>query len=227
MPAGRRGTKRNRKDAIKMSRNLKALGLAALALVAIGAMAAPAAQAGKFTAGTYPATITGQNIGFHHLTTVLGTMTCAETKSHGVLTEESQDLTLSVDFGTSCTLEGSLVHVKNNGCDFHYKAGETTGTHKVDGSVQVKCPTGNAIDFEITSMQVCHLTIGEQAALEHVVFTNNTMPADVDVDMHLTGLIYQLDMGCPFVGTFGGTYVGTTTLKADAEGGVGTPFRVD
>jgi hypothetical protein len=209
-----------------MSRNLKALGLAALALLAIGAMAAPA-QAGKFTAGTYPATITGQNIGFHHLTTVLGTMTCAETKSHGLLTEESESLTLSVDFGTSCTLEGNVVHVKSNGCDFHYKAGETTGTHKVDGAVQVRCPTGNAIDFEITSMQVCHLTVGEQAALEHVVFTNNTMPSDVDVDLHLTGLIYQLDLGCPFVGTFGGTYVGTTTLKADAEGGVGTPFKVD
>lgn len=210
-----------------MSRNLKALGLAALALVAIGAMAAPAAQAGKFTAGTYPATITGQNVGFHHFTTVLGTMTCAEAKSHGQLTEESESLTLSVDFGTSCTLEGNVVHVKNNGCDFLYKAGETTGTHKVDGTVQVKCPTGAAIDFEITSMQVCHLTVGEQMALGHVVYTSNTIPNDVDVDMHLTGLIYKLDLGCPFVGTFGGTFVGTTTLKADAEGGVGTPFRVD
>jgi hypothetical protein len=227
MPSGGGALKRNRKEAIKMSRNLKALGLAVLATLAIGAMSASAAQAGTFTAGSYPATITGQNIGFHHLTTVLGTMTCAETKSHGLLTEESQELTLSVDFGTSCTLEGNVVHVKSNGCDFHYKAGETTGTHKVDGAVQVRCPTGNAIDFEITSMQVCHLTIGEQAELGHVVFTNNTIPNDVDVDLHLTGLIYQLDMGCPFVGTFGGTYVGTTTLKADAEGGVGTPFKVD
>jgi hypothetical protein len=224
---GRRGTKRNGKDAIIMPRNLKALGLAALAVCAIGAMTASAAQAGTFTAGSYPATITGQNVGFHHLTTVLGTMTCAEAKSHGLLAAESQDLTLSLDLGTSCTLEGSLVHVKNNGCDFHFKAGETTGTHKVDGTVQVKCPAGNAIDFEITSMQVCHLTVGEQGALEHVVFTSNTVPNDVDVDLHLTGLIYKLDVGCPFVGTFGGTYVGTTTLKADAEGGAGTPFRVD
>jgi hypothetical protein len=210
-----------------MSRNLKALGLAALTLLAIGAMAAPAAQAGKFTAGAYPATITGQNIGFHHLTTVEGTMTCAETKSHGVLTEESESLTLTPEFGTSCTLEGNVVHVKNNGCDFLYKAGETTGTHKVDGTVQVKCPTGSKIDFEVTGIQVCHITIGEQIPLEHVVYTSNTMPNDVDVHTHLTGLIYQLDFGCPNVGTFGATYVGTTTWKADAAGGAGTALRVD
>lgn len=210
-----------------MSRNLKALGLAALALLAIGALAAPAAEAGKFTAGTYPATITGQNVGFHHFTSVEGTMTCAETKSHGLLTEESESLTLSFDFGTTCTLEGNVVHVKNNGCDFLYRAGETTGTHKVDGTVQVKCPTGTKIDFEVTGMQVCHITVGEQLPLEHVVYTSNTVANDVEAHTHLTGLIYQLDFGCPNVGTFGGTYVGSTTWKADAMGGVGTPLRVD
>lgn len=212
---------------MKMSRNLKALALAVLAVSALAATAAPAAQAGTFTAGSYPATITGQSVGNHQFTTLLGVIQCG-VKFHGVLAAESEGLTLSPDYGTSCELEGKEVHVKNNGCDFHFRAGETAVVmDQVKGSLDVKCPTGSEIDFEITSMQVCHLTVPEQLGLNHVTYTDHTIAKDIDVDMHLTGLIYKLDMGCPFVGTFGATYTGTTTLKAHAEGGAGTPFTVD
>jgi hypothetical protein len=203
---------------MQMSRNLKILGLCLVAVFAVNAMAVSAAQAGQFTAGAYPATITGQNVGgAHQFTTLLGVMECG-VKFHGVLAEGSQDLTLSPEYGTTCELEGKQVHVKANGCDFRFHAGETTVMDQVKGSVDVRCPTGAEIDFEVTSMVTCHITIPEQLGLGHVTYTDRTMAADVDADMHLTGLLYKLDFGCPFVGTFGATYTGTTTLASDNEG---------
>lgn len=201
-----------------MSRNLKALGLAALAALAIGAVSASAAQAGTFTAGAYPATITGQNVGgSHEFTTVLGAMKCG-VKFHGTLAAASQDLTLTPEYGTSCQLGGNEVHVNNNGCDFLFHAGNTVVADQVKGSVDVKCPTGNRIDFEVTSMVTCHITVPEQLGLTHVTYTDQTVPKDVEADLHLTGLLYELDFGCAFVGTFGATYTGTTTLASDNEG---------
>jgi hypothetical protein len=210
---------------MKANRKVKALGLGLLALFAASAVMASAAQAGTFTAGNYPATMTGQNVGLHKFTTLLGVMECG-VKFHGTLAAASEDLTLAPDYGTSCELEGLQVHVKNNGCDYLFHAGETAVMDQVKGSMGVKCPAGNKIDFEITSMQVCHLTVPEQLGLNHVTYTDHTIAKDVDVDLHLTGFFYELDNGCPFVGAFGGTYTGTTTLKADYEGG-GTPFTVD
>jgi hypothetical protein len=211
---------------MKTSRKVKALGLGLLALCAASAVMASAAQAGTFTAGNYPATMTGQNVGgAHEFTTVLGTMKCG-VKFHGVLAAASQELTLSPDYGTSCQLEGSQVHVQNNGCDFRLHAGATVVMDQVKGALDVRCPDGNKIDFEITAMQVCHLTVPEQLGLNHVTYTDKTAAEDVDVDLHLTGLFYELDNGCPFVGAFGGTYTGTTTLAADYAG-MPTSFTVD
>lgn len=208
-----------------MSRKLKSLGLAALAVLAVGAVSASAAQAGEFTAAEYPAQITGQNVGMHELTTELGVMECG-VKLNGELAAAAEELTLTPNYGTACTIGGLVVHVNNNGCDYLFHAGNTIGMDEVEGSWDVKCPAGNRIDFEVTSMPICHLTIAEQLGLGEVTYTTRTMAKDVDMDLNVEGLSYGLSPNCPVSGTFAnGTYSGTTTLKAD-HGGAGTAFGV-
>jgi hypothetical protein len=205
---------------MKMSRKLKSLGLAVLAVFAVGALSASAAQAGQFTAAAYPATITGLQVGPHELGTELGTMECSA-KFHGEMAAASEELTLTPTYGTSCEIGGLEVHVNMNGCDYRFHAGNTVGMDQVEGSWDIKCPEGNAIDFEITSMVVCHLGIPEQLGLGEVTYTDktNVMPKDVDLDFNVEGLAYQLGPNCPVAGEFAnGTYAGRSTLRADNEG---------
>lgn len=209
-----------------MSRQLRLLGLALLALVASGAVTATGAQAGTFTAGAYPATITGSSVGVHLLGTELGMMECEPT-FHGVLEAAAEELTLVPTYATSCKLGAKEVHVTNNGCDFKLHAGETLEEDAVGGTMDIVCPEGNAMDFEITSMPICHLTIPGQAGLSALTYTNRTMAKDVDLDFSIGELVYRLDNNCPAAGDHAnGTYGGTSTLKADHEGAE-TSFGVD
>ncbi len=206
---------------MKTSRKLKAAGLAVLATCAISVVVAPAAQAGEFTAGAYPATITGIQVGPHELTTELGLMECGA-KFHGELAAASENLTLTPTYGSSCEIGGDEVHVSRNGCDFLFHAGKTLGMDEVEGSWDVKCPEGNMIDFEITEpMNVCHLGIPEQVGLGEVTYTDrtNVMPKDVDIDFSVEGLVYELGPNCPVAGEFtNGAYAGRSTLRAHNEG---------
>ena len=207
----------------------RTLGLAVLAVLAIGATVAPAAQAGEFTAAEYPATITGLQVGPHELTTELGVMECGA-KFDGELAAGSEDLTITPTYGTSCQIAGLEVHVSLNGCDYRFHAGNTLAMDEVEGSWDVICPEGNKIDFEITSMVVCHLAIPEQLGLGEVTYTDRTMamPKDVNVDFNVEGLAYELGPNCPVSGAFeNGSYVGVSTLRADNEGGMPIPFVVE
>lgn len=211
---------------MKTSRKLRSTGLALLAFCAVAALGPAQSQAGQFTAAEFPATITGQNVGVHLLETELGVMEC-EVTFHGVLPEASPTLTITPTYGTGCSIAGIEVHVTNNGCDFLFHAGNTLGEEAVAGAMDVKCPDNAVMDFEITSMMACHLTIPEQNGLGPITYTNRTMAKDVDLDFNVEGLIYQLDAGCPVMGNFNnGTYSGVSTLKAD-HGGMGTAFKVD
>jgi hypothetical protein len=208
------------------SRQLRLLGLALLAIVATSAVSASGAQAGFFTPAAFPATITGAAVGAHQLTTNLGVMECAPT-FHSKVTEVSAEMTVAPTYGTSCAISGKEVHVSNNGCDFVMHAGNTLGEDAVEGSMDVACPQGSAIDFEITSNPVCHLTVPGQAGLNALTYTNQTGAAkDVDVDFALIQLVYRLDNGCPGPGIYAnGTYAGVSTLKAEVEG-MGIQFGV-
>jgi hypothetical protein len=211
---------------MNMSRQLRLLGLVMLALGATGAISATGAQAGLFTAGAYPATITGSSVGVHILHTEIGNMACAPT-FHGVLEGPAEELTLAPTYGTSCEIGMKEVHVTNNGCDFRMHASNTLGEDAVAGTMDIVCPEGNAMDFEITSNPICHLTVPGQASLSALTYTNRTMAKDVDVDFNIVELVYRLDNNCSVVGNFAnGTYGGTSTLKADHEGAA-TSFGVD
>lgn len=208
-------------------RMIKLLALSALALVALGALSATAAQAGTFTAGAYPATITGSTAaGAHEMKTQLGTMNCGPS-FHGVMEAASETLTLTPNYGTTCSIGGNQVHVKNNGCDFRLHAGATKEVDVITGSMDIVCPAESKMDFEITSATTCHLTIPAQNNLGTLTYTNNTAAQDVNLDFKLEFFFYELDVGCSTVGAFfDGFYGGTSTLKADA-GGAGTSFQVD
>ncbi|MDQ3725411.1 MAG: hypothetical protein M3335_05935 [Actinomycetota bacterium] len=209
-----------------MSRQLRLLGLALLAIVATSAVGASGAQAGFFTPAAFPATITGAAIGSHELTTNIGTMECAPT-FHSKVMEVSSEMTVAPTYGTSCSIAGKEVHVSNNGCDFLMHAGNTLGEDAVAGSMDIVCPQGNAIDFEITSNPVCHLTVPGQAGLNALTYTNQTGAAkDVKVDFSLGEIVYGLDNGCPGPGIYAnGSYGGVSTLKAEVEG-MGIQFGV-
>lgn len=201
-----------------MTRKLKTAGLALVAVFALGAIAASAAHAGTFTSDEYPATITGQNVGGAHVfETELGVPMNCNVQLHGELAAASETVTMTPTY--NCGIGGNVVDVDLNGCDYVLRAGATLGMHEVGGLMDIVCPAGAAIDFEITSMPICHLTVGEQLGLGALTYTNRTMAKDVDADMSLGGIEYELDEECPVEGVFGtGTYEGTTTLRADNEG---------
>lgn len=196
--------------------------------VAMVAATASAAQAGTFTAGQYPALVVGTNSIPHKLSTKLGVMECAPF-FEGKLEAASETLTLEPAYGSICEVGGKEVHTDVNGCDFLLHAGETQGEHDVGGTMDIICPAGQVIDFEVTSMPVCHLTIGAQTGLSALTFTNWTGTGDVRLHFELTELDYTLDMGCPEPGFYtNGTYgAGTTTFIGFKEPGVQTLFRVD
>jgi hypothetical protein len=207
-------------------RTIKLLALGALALAAVGAVSATAAQAGTFTAGQYPATVVGTNNVPHTIGTSLGAIECAPF-FHGKLEAASEELTLEPSYGT-CNLGEFEVHTDMNGCDFRLHAGETLGEHEVGGTMDIVCPAGAALDFEVTSEPVCHLTIPGQAGLGSLTFTSQTPPSDVKLDFNLVELGYRLDMGCPGAGNYAnGTWTGTTTLVAFKGPGMQTAFGVD
>jgi len=207
------------------SRKLRSAGVALLAFCAVAAFGPAQSQAGEFTAAEFPATITGQNVaGFHVLTTELGVMFC-NVSFHGSLPEAAGTLTITPNYG-NCNIAGIETDVNTNGCDFLFHAGNTLEEHEVAGSMDIKCPEGAVIDFGITSMMGCHLTVPAQNGLGAVKYTNQTMPLDADFDFNIAGLVYKLDAGCPAAGVHGnGEYFGTSTVKAD-HGGMGTGFGV-
>ena len=208
-------------------RTIRLLAAAALVFVAFGAVSATGVQAGTFKAGAYPATITGTSAAAsHEFTTQLGVMKCAPS-FHSEMAADSEVLTVTPNYGTSCTIGGKQVHVNNNGCDFRFHAGATQMADVVTGSMDIFCPTGAKMDFEITSEPTCHLTVPGQAEIGTLTYTNNTMAKDVTLDFGLEFIFYELDFGCAVVGAFmNGSYKGSSTLKADNEG-AGTPFKVE
>jgi hypothetical protein len=212
---------------MKKSRQLRTLGAAVLAVALIAAVSASAAQAGTFTAGAFPATLTGSAVGNHELTTELGTMECAPS-FHGEQAAAAAEVTLVPNYGAGCMINGLEVDVFRNGCDFALHAGNTLAMDEVSGSMDIKCPEGNRLDFVVTGMALCHLTIPAQEGIGPITYTDRTAAKDVDIDFNVVSILHGLHgAGCPVVGPFpNATYVGTSTLRTDNEG-MPTPNTVD
>lgn len=194
--------------------------LALAAVAAIGAVSASAAQAGEFTAEKYPATVTGTQLTNHVFKFMMGSVTCTTATLHGELPAASTELTLKAEYGGCTTGMGAAVTVNMTGCDYVFHAGETLGMDKVDGSLDVKCAeSGDKIDFVVPATG-CKVEIPAQNSLTTLVYTDNTMAKDFDVDIALTGIKYKQGPNCMGgEGEFNtGEYTGKSTIKGDFEG---------
>jgi hypothetical protein len=210
-----------------LPQRIRLLCAVVLSLAATAVVSTSTAQAGTFTAGAYPATLTGSAVGAHELTTEMGTMNCAPT-FHGEQAAASSEVTVVPNYGAGCIINGLEVDVFLNGCDFVLHAGNTVAMDEVSGWMDIVCPEGNRLDFVATGMMPCHLTIPAQEGIGPITYTDRTVVKDVDIDFNVVSILYGLHgAGCPVVGPFpNATYVGTSTLKADNEG-VPVPNTVD
>lgn len=217
MARGGRGELEIEGKEMKTSDQIRLLGLALLALVATSAATATGAQAGTFTAGAYPATIHGKTS--HQFAFALGLMECT-VSYHGELAAASEEVTVTPSY-ESCKHFGGSVDVAVNGCDTRLHAGKEIEAGFI-GTMDIVCPEGKAIDFNLTARPGCHLTIPSQEGLIGPVLTN--FPTQVDFDFNggeATWMEpnYVLDSGCTAPGEYEGLRItGGIPLKAEHEG---------
>jgi uncharacterized protein YaiE (UPF0345 family) len=198
---------------------IKVSALALLALAAIGTASASAAQAaGEFTADEYPATITGAQLGNHVFKFEGPVITCPTATFHGELPAPSSELTLDAEYGECKTNNGNAAVVEMTSCDYQFHAGETLAMDKVDGSLDIECAeAGDRIDFVVPSSG-CKFEIGAQNGLNSLVYTDNTMAEDFDVDIALNGVLFKQNSKCPGGEKMGfAEYDGKSTMQADFE----------
>jgi hypothetical protein len=211
-----------------MLRTTKLPVLGALTLVVLGAFGATGVQAGTFTAGAYPATVKGTS-GLHLLMTptISISISCLPT-FHGILSGGSESLTLTPSYGTSCKSEEQSVHISNNGCDLAMRAGSTKEADVVSGTMDVVCPLGKAIDFELTSPPGCHFMVPAQEKTSLLTYRMDTAKKTISVEYGVSKLAYVLSSKCPeAAGEYAnGAYLGTSTLQATNEG-LATSFLVE
>lgn len=201
---------------------IRVSALALIAMAAIGAVSASAAQAGEFTAAQYPATITGVQTAQHQFKFNMGTITCASATFDGELAAASSELTLDATYAECKTGNNKAAVVEMTSCDYQFHAGETLGMDKVDGTLDVECAeAGDRIDFVIPSTG-CKVEIAAQNGLGTLVYTDNTMAEDWDVDISLINIAYKQGAKCAGgeAEFANGEYTGKSTMTADFEGAV-------
>ncbi len=165
-------------------RNLKIIGLALVAVLALSAMFASAASANpKFTAASYPQTLTTEDTGEEDLFTVSGSeLTCSAEQFTGELKEASSELTVTPHYN-NCKTKGAAfnnVTVTTNNCTFIFTANTTVGKHGA-GPVRIACP-GSPIEIHhystahnhTTNVSSCTVTVGSQTAQHHLTYSNPT-----------------------------------------------------
>jgi hypothetical protein len=204
------------------------LALVTMALVGAGAIAAMDAQAGTFTAGAYPATVKSSG-GLHMLMTqTVSIFILCVPKPDGTLASGSESLTLTPNYGTSCESEEKPVHVNENGCDLRLRAGSKVEPEVFSGTMDVVCPIGKAIDFEITSTPICHFIVLPQENKPLFTFRNHPEEKAIYWEAAVNELKYRLSGTCPeAAGEYsGGGYLPNGTLRA-TKGGLSTSLLLE
>jgi len=195
-----------------MIRNLKALGLALAAALALGAVVASTASA-KFDSEIEHTLISGEQPAGapHTLKVEAGVVTCKTAKFSGTsvgantgTSWTSDDLTITPEYGGCTAVVLGVEHatdVRTNGCTYTFTAGETfEGETKVHGTTDIVCPAGKVIEWEITTPNVCNITIAAQPDVEGVTYHNTGAAAKRDVDwiLAIMKLAYTQDGAfCP------------------------------
>jgi hypothetical protein len=204
-----------------MTHRRKALTIGILAVLAFGTVMASAAQAGEFRVEKYPANIEGKGSEGTVLETVMGVVKCGVISLTGVLEEpESESLEMTPTF-EKCTLGGSTVDFKNNGCGARYTLGSTINGNpdELSGSMDIVCPPNQKIEFVYTPSG-CTESIPPQNGMGEVKWTNETLakPMDVKGDINVTNMHYTMSASCSKPGTYNnGTWNGNLTNTAPSS----------
>lgn len=195
----------------KMTRNLKALGLALCALVAIAAMASSASANYVFTSTQANTDLTGAQVGKHKFTTGGQSFECETATFSGTQSGSEAGEVRAFPNYSGCTFSTKTVHVRINGCSY-LATGATQGSH---GILHIQCPPGKVIEIEITNFpnagQTCTLTLPEQTPGQGYSVVNNEK--DMTVTTTVTGvkLTPHGAGNCLLLTT--AVYNGTTTLQ--------------
>lgn len=97
---------------------------------------------------------------------------------------------------SECKLNGEEAFGYTNGCE--YKFNLVAASSPATATLDILCPSGKEIEFEVNQAGKCKITIPEQKGLKHVIYSNNegAIP-DVTETFSITGLKYTIKKTCP------------------------------
>lgn len=216
-----------------MIRNLKILGLAIAAAMALSAVSAAGAQAIEFTAGKYPASVTGEQLEYEGSSKYVfragdTKISCGSAQFAGELTKAATQLTIVPVYQECIATPGNRqTTVTMNGCHYVYSGGTSTGEdHFINGSLELACPAGKTVGIDIFASAakhlegkaLCTITVSPFKELTPNTYTNVTgKPADIQVVSRTTRLPIAID-GAPCGSATTGSYEGASTLHAHNAG---------
>jgi hypothetical protein len=211
-----------------------------LALMVL-ALAATNASAAQFKAESYPASLTGNQLGTGtggtpgESGTILsfeGQMTeCGSGGFTGELKAASTQVSIN-QFGASCTAFGFMTaSLSWNGCSYRLNVGSGS-VDSYSGTIDFVCPAGQKI---VITGGECEIQIGAQSNLSTVSYENLTTekPQKLRVVFNVSGFTYtKVKDGflCPLNGTGvanDGKLVGGTKVSATASGGIATGLKIE
>lgn len=141
-----------------MIRKRKLFGLAVVAILAFGALGASSASAAKFTASSYPATLTGAQVEGQkwELGWSAFLLTCESVHFDGTGSiKEAQTTVEATPTFESCTATNfefgnKVATLTPNGCAFKFHAEkESGGGDTYTGYIDLVCPEGKAIVYHL------------------------------------------------------------------------------
>ncbi len=210
-----------------MNRKAKILGLVLFVAVATAVVTAVSAQAEgeKFTAASYPATISGS--GEVELTygEAGATEICKKESLDGTLKEPSTTLELVPTY-EECSITytggggGGGIVTTMNGCAYKETPPVKLTVDIFEIATDLVCPPGKVMEKH--APKECTFTFPAQANMRIDVYEDDTATGKVKLKLSGTAFTYTVDKGllCPLkAGTFkSGKITGSKTLSASKEG---------
>jgi hypothetical protein len=225
----------------KMTRNLKALGLALVAVFALSAMTASAASATDlFRSSATPVTLTGEQeftAGVGDLfSTTAGTVECLTAKYHGtVATSPTASVVVKPTYTSCFVAEIIPTKVDFGNCSYKFTIDEPAGA--TTGSVHLECGVGEEVTVTVgvndsgVGTVKCTIHIPPQT-VGGIKYTNvgaSDPTKEITVDINSTGITYK-ETGGPGLGTgtgacttstlqHNGTYTGKALVTGEQDTG--------
>jgi hypothetical protein len=230
-----------------MTRNFKAFGLAMVAALALSAVVASGAQAATASvrAGSYPATLTGNQKTVNVLSVGGGVrkVSCKTAIFHGTITAAADPVTLTPTYSECNSEPGGPATVTMNGCDYDLYPNSVTATTGT-GTADLTCPAGKEVEVHIyenaekhaKGESLCTYDIPPQTNLSAGEYHNETNAAtgkkDITATLNVTNIATKSTVNAKILcgiapgATGTSTLSGSVTLTADEDNGIGAPVDV-